>query len=96
MEIGLGLEVWVSSLVKNAGGRSLRVITTSQGVEVIGDDADAHEATHHEGKAGNPHIWLDPENVLPSCWATSPKPSSTSIPVIRLNFEQTKRPTFNG
>ncbi|WP_421661668.1 metal ABC transporter substrate-binding protein, partial [Nitrospira sp. BLG_2] len=63
VEIGLGLEVWVSSLVKNAGGRSLRVITTSQGVEVIGDDADAHEATHHEGKAGNPHIWLDPENV---------------------------------
>lgn len=63
LEIGMGLEVWVSSLVKNAGGRSLRVITTSQGVELIRDDADAHEGTHHEGEAGNPHIWLDPENV---------------------------------
>jgi ABC-type Zn uptake system ZnuABC Zn-binding protein ZnuA len=63
LEIGMGLEVWVSSLVKNAGGQSLRVITTSQGVELIRDDADAHEGTHHEGKAGNPHIWLDPENV---------------------------------
>lgn len=63
LEIGMGLEVWVSSLVKNAGGRSLRVITTSHGVELIRDDADAHEGTHHEGNAGNPHIWLDPENV---------------------------------
>lgn len=62
-EIGMGLEVWVSSLVKNAGGRSLRVITTSQGVELIRDDADSHDAAHHEGEAGNPHIWLDPENV---------------------------------
>lgn len=62
-EVGMGLEVWVSSLVKNAGSRSLRVITTSQGVEVIRDDADHHEGRHHEGEAGNPHIWLDPENV---------------------------------
>jgi len=65
LEIGMGLEVWVSSLVKTAGGRSLRVVTTSQGVELIRDDADAHDETHHEGEgeAGNPHIWLDPENV---------------------------------
>jgi ABC-type Zn uptake system ZnuABC Zn-binding protein ZnuA len=62
-EIGMGLEVWVSSLVKNAGSRSLRVITTSQGVELIRDEADAHEGTHHGGNTGNPHIWLDPENV---------------------------------
>jgi ABC-type Zn uptake system ZnuABC Zn-binding protein ZnuA len=63
LEIGLGLEVWVSSLVKNAGGRALRVVTTSQGVALIRDDADAHEGTPHEENAGNPHIWLDPENV---------------------------------
>lgn len=63
LEIGMGLEVWVSSLVKNAGDQSLRVITTSQGVELIRDDTDAHEGTHREGEAGNPHVWLDPENV---------------------------------
>ncbi|MGC4097490.1 MAG: metal ABC transporter substrate-binding protein [Nitrospira sp.] len=63
LEIGMGLEVWVASLVKNAGGQSLRVITTSQGVELLPDDDDAHETMHHDGKAGNPHIWLDPENV---------------------------------
>ena len=63
LEIGMGLEVWVSSLVKNAGGRSLRVITTSQGVELIRDGTDVHEGRHHEGETGNPHIWLDPENA---------------------------------
>lgn len=61
LEIGMGLEVWISSLVKNAGGQSLRVITTSQGVDQIREGADAHDGTPHE--AGNPHIWLDPENV---------------------------------
>ena len=63
LEIGMGLEVWVASLVKNAGSQSLRVITTSQGVELIPDDDEAHETQHHEGTAGNPHIWLDPDNV---------------------------------
>jgi ABC-type Zn uptake system ZnuABC Zn-binding protein ZnuA len=63
LEIGMGLEVWVSSLLKSAGGQSLRVVTTSQGVALIHDDADSHEDSHHEGTAGNPHIWLDPENV---------------------------------
>src|SRR5689334_11561190 len=54
LEIGMGLEVWVASLVKNAGSRSLRVITTSQGVELVQDGADSHGGRHHEGEAGNP------------------------------------------
>jgi len=66
-EIGLGLEVWVSSLVKNAGGPSLRVITTSLGVGLIHDGSDSHDERHKGEKeaepGGNPHIWLDPENV---------------------------------
>lgn len=66
-EIGLGLEVWVSSLVKNAGSPSLRVITTSQGVGLIHDGSDSHDELHKGEKetepGGNPHIWLDPENV---------------------------------
>lgn len=63
LEIGMGLEVWVSSLVKNAGGRSLRVITTSRGVELIRDETEDSDGAHHEEPHGNPHIWLDPENV---------------------------------
>jgi ABC-type Zn uptake system ZnuABC Zn-binding protein ZnuA len=66
-EVGIGLEVWVSSLVKNAGSRSLRVVTTSQGIALIRDHAARRDGTHQGGEptgsSGNPHIWLDPENV---------------------------------
>lgn len=60
LEVGAGLEVWVSSLVKNAGNASLQVVTTSRGIELIPDRADSAEETHHHA-AGNPHVWLDPE-----------------------------------
>ena len=57
LEIGLGLEVWVRGLIKNAGNERVQIVTTSQGVSVI---ADAEDAPHAQG---NPHIWLDPENA---------------------------------
>ena len=66
-EVGIGLEVWVSSLVKNAGSRSLRVVTTSQGIGLIRDHTGHRDGTHQGGESmgsgGNPHIWMDPENV---------------------------------
>ncbi len=68
-EIGIGLEIWVSSLVKNAGSPSLRVITTSDGIPLIQDHTDHHsgEGTHRDRQesepGGNPHVWLDPVNV---------------------------------
>jgi ABC-type Zn uptake system ZnuABC Zn-binding protein ZnuA len=66
-EVGIGLEVWVSSLVKNAGSSSLRVVTTSLGVPLIRDDSDEHhDGRHGHGtplSPGNPHIWMDPDNV---------------------------------
>lgn len=66
-EVGIGLEVWVTSLVKNAGSPSLRVVTTSQGIGLIGDHTDHHDGVRQRGEdaktVGNPHIWLDPENV---------------------------------
>ena len=64
VEIGVGLEVWVSALVKNAGSPLLRVITTSKGIGLIRDsgreDGQQAEDDQHDG---NPHIWLDPENA---------------------------------
>src|SRR5215217_4627097 len=66
LEIGIGLEVWVASLVKNAGSQTLLVVTTSQGIGLVRDHVDQHEpqSTAQEAHAeGNPHIWLDPENV---------------------------------
>lgn len=65
-QIGIGLEVWVSSLVKNAGGPSLRVVTTSQGIGLVRDHAEHHgerPVGEEPELGGNPHIWLDPENV---------------------------------
>lgn len=66
-EVGLGLEIWVTSLVKNAGSPSLRVVTTSDGIPVIHDGSEDHHDDHTEGSArsssGNPHIWMDPDNV---------------------------------
>jgi ABC-type metal ion transport system, periplasmic component/surface adhesin len=67
-EIGMGLEVWVASLVKTAGSPSLRVVTTSQGIGVIHDDTEhrhgPHEGETAGGASGNPHIWLDPDNAV--------------------------------
>ena len=64
-EIGIGLEVWVSSLVRNAGSPALTVITTSRGIALIGEghrhdgQSDSHDQVY-----GNPHVWLDPENAV--------------------------------
>ena len=67
-EVGIGLEVWVASLVKNAGSPSLRVVTTSQGVKLIHDGSDDHHRDHGEEAdtrpPSNPHIWMDPDNVV--------------------------------
>jgi zinc/manganese transport system substrate-binding protein/zinc transport system substrate-binding protein/manganese/iron transport system substrate-binding protein len=61
IRIGLGLEVWVGSLIKNAGASGLLVVTTSEGITRIADHAA--EAAEHGHAGGNPHIWLDPENA---------------------------------
>jgi len=64
-EIGIGLEVWVSSLVKNAGSASLRVVTTSKGIALLRDRPNLEGELHaaEEEEQGNPHIWMDPENA---------------------------------
>ncbi|MBI3599005.1 MAG: zinc ABC transporter substrate-binding protein [Nitrospirae bacterium] len=46
VKIGLGLETWIDSLIKNADRPNLLTITTSRDAPLI---------------KGDPHIWLDPE-----------------------------------
>ena len=64
-EVVIGLEVWVSSLVKNAGSASLRVVTTSKGIALLRDKPNRNGAAHaaEEEDRGNPHVWMDPENA---------------------------------
>ena len=64
-EIGIGLEVWVSSLVKNAGSPSLRVVTTSKGIALLRDrpSREGELLAAEEEERGNPHVWMDPENA---------------------------------
>ena len=63
-EVGAGLEVWVTSLVKNAGNASLQVITTSKDIPLIHDQPESTGDAHgHEHQAGNPHVWLDPASA---------------------------------
>ncbi|MFQ5597637.1 MAG: metal ABC transporter substrate-binding protein [Nitrospiria bacterium] len=58
--IGLGLETWVAPLIENADRPDLPMLVTSKGVPLVESVAGAHEDHHSQG---NPHIWLDPENV---------------------------------
>jgi ABC-type Zn uptake system ZnuABC Zn-binding protein ZnuA len=73
VKVGLGLEVWVNGLIRNAENGNLLTVDTSEGIALIKDTGEEHD--DHPGEApgdesfkerhsmGNPHIWLDPENA---------------------------------
>lgn len=79
VKVGLGLEVWVNALIKNADRPDLTTITTSDGVGLIRDSSEQAEHEADSGEIdrqhafkerhtmGNVHIWLDPENVKVMC-----------------------------
>ncbi len=62
VEIGAGLEVWVAGLLRNARNPQLIVVTTSEGIELLGGEhlEPGQAAGHAQHTVGNPHIWLDP------------------------------------
>lgn len=61
IQVGMGLEVWVGALVRNAGNPGLLVITASE--HIARKDGPAPGADPHGHGGGNPHVWLDPENA---------------------------------
>ncbi len=71
VKVGLGLEVWVNGLIKNADNPRLLVVETSQGIPLMrggeshAHDEDGRDPHRDEGPraGGNPHVWLDPENA---------------------------------
>jgi len=61
VKVGLGLEIWVDSLIKNASNKDLMVVTTSSGIPLLrGEEIHTPD---HDHTLGNPHIWLDPERA---------------------------------
>jgi len=71
IENGLGMEVFLDELVKNAGNSNLEIIDSSKGVQTISTEAiQGHDPGSGEkpDKAGheefNPHIWLDPKRAI--------------------------------
>jgi ABC-type Zn uptake system ZnuABC Zn-binding protein ZnuA len=64
LEIGLGLEIWVTALVRTSGNERLKIVTTSHGIPLIRDhEPETSAARPGHAHPGNPHVWLDPENV---------------------------------
>ncbi|HET6371451.1 MAG TPA: metal ABC transporter substrate-binding protein, partial [Nitrospiria bacterium] len=73
VKVGLGLEVWVNGLIRNAENSNLLTVNTSEGIALIkdvGEDYDDHpdhgpvaKSFKERHSMGNPHIWLDPENA---------------------------------
>jgi ABC-type Zn uptake system ZnuABC Zn-binding protein ZnuA len=68
IQVGAGLEVWVSTLVKNAGNPQLLTVTASEGIDLIEDQDEgagkpAGGPATHPHAHGNPHVWLDPHGA---------------------------------
>lgn len=69
---GLDFEEFLDDLIKNAANPTLKIIDSSQGIELISSEAIA-EAAYEQGEkteAGNdqdkfnPHVWLDPKRAM--------------------------------
>lgn len=62
-EVGLGLEEFMSTIIENAS-EGTKTVTVSEGIttrEFHGVSGDTHADEH---SAGDPHVWLDPANVI--------------------------------
>jgi len=63
---GAGLEEWIDETLENAGGQRT-VIEAAAGLqsrEVHHDEESESDDHHHHHHEGDPHFWLDPNNVI--------------------------------
>ncbi|HZW81847.1 MAG TPA: metal ABC transporter substrate-binding protein [Candidatus Deferrimicrobium sp.] len=56
---GVGEEPYLTKLVKNAGAPNTKIVTLSDGLEIIGKGSTDSDYA----QSGNPHLWLDVKNV---------------------------------
>ncbi|GAB4289837.1 MAG: zinc ABC transporter substrate-binding protein [Ignavibacteriaceae bacterium] len=64
MKIGLGLELWAQQLIDGSRNPDLKLIDLSEPIEKKEIPAGVIDASRGDVHPyGNPHYWLDPENV---------------------------------
>jgi ABC-type Zn uptake system ZnuABC Zn-binding protein ZnuA len=64
VQIGVGLEAWVTPMIEAAKNPRLTVVTTAQGIPLLREQEPVEQNGEHPPHAfGNPHVWLDPENA---------------------------------
>jgi zinc/manganese transport system substrate-binding protein len=64
VQVGVGLEVWVTPMIKSAKNPRLTIVTAGRGIPLLREhELDDHDAGGHAHISGNPHVWLDPENA---------------------------------
>jgi zinc transport system substrate-binding protein len=59
LEIGAGLDSWAGRLAQ-AANPDLRLVTVTEGMDLLPASPGEHEHEHEEEILGDPHIWLDP------------------------------------
>ncbi len=60
---GVGLEEFLSQLMENVSSESV-LISLSDGLDLIEAAHEAETAEGHAHENGDPHVWMDPHNVL--------------------------------
>lgn len=63
---GLGLEIFLERLIQNAA-EGARMVTVSEGIIPLEPLAEQVQDEHALPESGDPHVWMDPHNVL--VWA---------------------------
>ncbi len=63
---GLGMEHWVDKTLKNVQNKQLIVVETAKGAELIKAEGHSEGDGHDHAEQGewDPHVWLDPLNVV--------------------------------
>lgn len=62
-EVGLGLEEFMSTIIENANAGA-RIVSVSDGITAKHFEGATGEIHTDEHAGGDPHVWLDPANVI--------------------------------
>lgn len=62
LEHGMGLDVWISDMVRESGTKA-HIAVVTDGVTTISGEQHAEDATGHSHEGEDPHVWFDVANA---------------------------------